>query len=44
MSILLFGCNRAVFYIAKSAFEAPIQDIHAHFDLSRILSPVYIAC
>lgn len=44
MSILLFGCDRAVFYIAKTSFGAPLQDIYAHFDLNRILSPVYIAC
>jgi len=44
MSILLFGCDRAAFYIAQTAILAHIQDIYAHFDLKRILSPVYIAC
>jgi len=43
MSILVFGCDRAAFYIAQTAVFASIQDIYAHFDLKRLLSPVYRA-
>lgn len=43
MSILVFGCDRAAFYIAQTAIAASLRDTCAHFDLNRVLSPVYRA-